>query len=446
MNRYFARRMRAFEQAARRGGSLPLAMAIMVLLLLGACGKSNEADTLELLAEVPAEAQMVGVVNLNTVVGATGGEVKDGHVEDASALVALSTKSLDKHNARVAEWLLSGDSGLDCTSMVAFLYKGHPYASMLIDNEAQLKAGLDSRLPGEWKVSGKVSSKHHLAIRGDRFWFLPTGDASAVESFASLSEVESFKSNPYAETLSKSQAGMAFWSSIDGMMQASSLSFTEQTTARMALGMCFNTPKYVVGEANLKDGGLQLSASVLDANLKPSKCELALSKIDTKLVAALGGNANMVVALAVSDELVKQVMKLASSFGGEMPQLYASAISPLDGTLTIASSAASPAMKSITEGGYRGSIQTSGQNNASLLQILEPAVGKVQIEGNTFNFGSEGYGNGAISLAEAAKSFEGAWLGAAWCVPAADKKSNAVCTLTLLPEGESLKLAVNVKF
>ena len=109
MNRYFARRMRAFEQAARRGGSLPLAMAIMVLLLLGACGKSNEADTLELLAEVPAEAQMVGVVNLNTVVGATGGEVKDGHVEDASALVALSTKSLDKHNARVAEWLLSGD-------------------------------------------------------------------------------------------------------------------------------------------------------------------------------------------------------------------------------------------------------------------------------------------------------------------------------------------------
>lgn len=95
--------------------------------------------------------------------------------------------------------------------------------------------------------------------------------------------------------MAKSDDAMNFWGSLDAMM-SNALSFSEQTQAKMAMSMMFSQPKYLVGSGNFSKDGTELDVSLLNAELKPAKCELEVSKIDTKVVAGLGGNADMVMA------------------------------------------------------------------------------------------------------------------------------------------------------
>lgn len=432
MNTTFARSVRSLS---------PLSLALLLLLVIigGACTKSNEDDSLELLSTVPADASAVAVLNLNIIVDRCGGSVKGGKIIDPGKLDDLARKMLKPDQQKVALWLLSSESGIECSSAVYFAYRGQDYLYALVTDVEALRNSIDNLWPGEWLTTGKVTHKNRAAICNGRLLLLPNADASVAETFANLSEPESFSSNGYAATLAKSTDAMCAWATIEGMMKASSLSFSEQAMAKMALGMSFNTPKYLTATADIDSDGTTVTASILDANMKPAKCELQLSKLDTKLIASLGGNANTVVAASVSEKLVKQFVQLAQSFGGNMPQAYNDALASLDGTLVIALSEDLSKIDSDNVG-YKGAIQTNGKNNATLLQALEAFTGKATIDGNTFLFGNEGYGNGIAPLADVAKQFEGAWLGVATAVPVADTKETGSLYLTLIPDGNSLKL------
>lgn len=428
-----------FAHSVRSLSPLSLALLLLLVIIGGACTKSNEDDSLELLSTVPADASAVAVLNLNTIVDRCGGSVKDGKITDPGKLDDLARKMLKADQQKVALRLLSPESGIECSSAVYFAYRGQDYLYALVADEEALRKSIDALWPGEWLTTGKVTHKNRAAICNGRFLLLPNADASVAETFANLSEPESFSSNEYAATLAKSTDAMCAWATIEGMMKASSLSFSEQTMAKMALGMSFNSPKYLTATANIDSDGTTVTASILDANMKPAKCELQLSKLDTKLIASLGGNANTVVAASVSEKLVKQFVQLAQSFGGNMPQAYNDALGSLDGTVVIALSEDMSKIDSDNVG-YKGAIQTNGKNNATLLQALEAFTGKATIDGNTFLFGNEGYGNGIAPLADVAKRFEGAWLGVATAVPVADTKETGCLYLTLIPDGNSLKL------
>ena len=94
--------------------------------------------------------------------------------------------------------------------------------------------------------------------------------------------------------------------------------------------------------------------------------------------------------------------------------------------------------------GFKCAIQTNGKNNAALLQTLEAIMGKAEINGNTFTFGNDAYGNGIAPVAEVAKTFDGAWLGLATMMPMADGKGKECLYITLLPADNSLRM--NLKF
>lgn len=424
----------------------PLGLALMMLLLIatGCSDKSNEDDSLQLLSTVPADAGMVSVINLDVLVSQSGGKVKDGKVQQADALEKMAGQYLKGHDLEVAKWLLSPESGVECSSAVLFFYKSRPYLYALIADEDALRAGIDKLWPGEWQTSGKTSHKEQVAIRDGRVLLLPDTDATPAETFANLSEPSSFRSNAYAETLAKSSDAFSSWATLDALWTGAGLSFSDLTLARMAMNMAFKNPKYLTGAANISDGGLTTSVSVLDADMKPAHCELAVSQLDTKLISAFGGNANCVMAVAVSQKLVKQLMQLGSSFGGQLPPAFSSAIESLDGTVAIASSAELDNMKGsdVESAGFKCTIQTNGKNNAALLQTLEAVMGKAKIEGNTFTFGNDAYGNGIAPVADVAKTFDGAWLGVATATPLADGKGKGCLYLTLKPADGSLRMDV----
>ena len=415
----------------------------LLVITLGACSKTNEDDSLNLLATVPADAEIVAVANLNTLVSQTGGSVKDGSIVKAEKLLSLVEENMKGKQAEAARWLLSPESGLECTSAVIFSYKSRPYLSMLISDEQKLRAGLDKFYPGEWLTDDKVSHKEDVAIMADRLWLLPSPDVAEVPTFANLSEVESFRSNPYAETLAKSSDAVSFWSSVEGLMKSSGSSFKDQAIIKMAMGMAFKSPSFITGSANLSADGVTGSLEVLDNDYKPARCELSMSKIDTGLVASLGGNANTVLALAVSPGLVRQALQLASSVGGNMPQAYASAIECLDGTIAYATNL-SMADTSASANSAKGAVQTNGKNNAVLLQALQSLVGNVEIDGNTFRFADSGYGNGIAPLADVSKEFDGAWMGMASAFTLPDGKGKGIAYITLSPYEKSLRL--NLKY
>lgn len=434
-----------FHRSSRRLSSLGLALTLMLLIVTG-CSKSNVDDSLQLLSTVPADAGMVSVINLDVLVRQSGGNVSDGSLQQADALNSMAAQYLKGHDLEVAKWLLSPGSGVECSSAVLFYYKNRPYLYALIADESALRAGIDRLWPGEWQTSGKTSHKEQVAIRDGRVLLLPDFDASLAETFANLSEPSSFRSNPYAETLAKSTDALSLWSTLDALWTDSGLSFSDLTLARMAMNMAFKNPKYLTASANISEGGLSTSVNVLDTDLRPARCELALSRLDTKLISAFGGNANCVIAIAVSQKLVKQLVQLGSSFGGQLPPAFSSAIESLDGTVAIASSAEIDRIKNESDRlpGFKCAIQTNGKNNAALLQTLEAIMGKAEINGNTFTFGNDAYGNGIAPVAEVAKTFDGAWLGLATMMPMADGKGKGCLYITLLPADNSLRM--NLKF
>ena len=420
---------------------LPLLSMVLCIVSLTGCTGNDGADTLDLLGTVPADAEAVGVLQVNTLVDQTGGKIKDGRIEDATSLKDACEQlyaTVGSINVKYHELFFSPESGLEASSVIVFSYKGSTFLSALVADEAQLKNAVGRIAPGDWEKVGKAQVNGEFVIRENRFWTMPNGMIESVERFANLSEVESFRSNAYAETMSKSADALTVWASIEGLMKTSGMAFTQQATARMALGMFFNNPSCVAISANVEKDMVKSTMRILDADLKPAKCELAVSKIDTKLVESLGGNANFVFAAGVSQKLVKQLLNLASSFGGSLPEPYASALEPIDGTLTFA--ATMVPRDGFSGLGFKGAVQTSGKNNARLLQVLEPVVGKVQVDGNTFRFGNEGYGTGIAPLADVAKDFNGAWLGLAGKMNFQDRPPYYMFSMALVPADGSLRL------
>lgn len=413
-----------------------------MLLLMASCSKDHSATVLELLGGVPAEAEFVGVVNLSQCVEQTGGKVKDGKVVDAGNLLEVIEKHSGKSTAE-AKWIFSENSGIDFSSAIFFTSGGKMLATLRLSDVDAFRGGYDKYHPGEWSNGEEgLLVKSDAIIKGDILWIGENLNPAQIAGFSELSEVESFRSDKYAETLSKSSDALCFISRIDGLLNMANVGFSQRASIKMGLGMFFNNPTFISGNCNLSGKELTSGCEILDNNLKPSKCELKVSEIDTEQVAALGGNANFIMALAVSQKLVKQLTDLASSVGGALPPAYSNVLSPLDGTIAVASDATSASKDNIP--GYRASIATNGKDNAVLAQMLQN-FGTLKIDNQLFNISSGSYGNGELPLSEVAESFKGAFIGAAIAPERRDESIQSV-TFTIVPSSGSIKANLSVKF
>lgn len=429
-----------FNPARFHSLSFIMTAIIASLLLLPSCSKDHEAEVLDLLGYVPAEAEFAGIINLSECVEQSGGKVKDGKITDARNILNCIEDAAPKKK-REAEWIFSENSGINFTSAAIFAYKGRFFTILHLNDVNSFRGGYDKFHPGDWdKADGDLLVKEDAIIKDDYVWLGENLNPEEIARFSKLSEVESFRSDDYAKTLSESDDAINFRASIAGMLGIFEPSFSQRASITMGMGMFFNNPTYIAGCANFRDGELKGAISLLDNNGKPSKCELKLSEIDTEAVSALGGKANCILAISVSQKLVKQIVDLASSLGGALPPAFKKVLSPIDGTIAFATDAAK--VKFPETPGYRASIATNGKDNAPLATMLQ-AYGTVKIENRTFNISSGSYGNGFLPLAETAQSFKGAFFGMAL---APENKNIDRVSLILLPYSGSLKAEFAIKF
>lgn len=427
----------------RKSGLSLLSIFLLTIILLNSCSSSNEADTLELFSKVPADAEFVAVANLEQIAGQADGKVKSGKLVNPGKLKELFKDEKDA-------FILDESSGINWSSAVIFSYQGSLYATCLINDAEALRNNLKKQASSDWKSEGDLEILGKSAISGDRLWVADKSlDGAQIQKFMKFSDAESFNSNEYSKTMAESDDALNFWGSIDALLNTSGASFATRSMTRMALGMFFKDPQNIAGAGNFKKGALTIDMTLLNGDMKPADCELELSTIDVAKVAALDGNANMVFAMAVSEKLVKQLLDAASSMGGAMPQVYANALTPLDGTIAFATpGSADTNIRKSAMGNFRATVTTNGKDNAMLLQMLQ-SLGDVKIDGHTFNISSGSYGTGALQVKSVADSFKGATLGMAI---AAEKGASIddfpakEYSLLLIPDNKNLKIRFIVSF
>lgn len=428
------------KDMSRMAGNLLSAVLLSAVFILGAsCSESVKEDMEALFNNVPADASIVISGNLSKIVDQCGGEVKDGRIVSFGKDGMLSAFGKSKGMAQALDEFQKIAKTVKAGACVGFSYKGESYLTCELADASEFKKIVDAKYPGAWDKSGNVEYKGNYAVAdGDRLWI---GDALSVEKVAELmklSDTQSFLSCKYSSRMADSDKAMDIWMSLDALY--STLSFSKQTQARMVASMLFETPKFLTGNVEFRKDGTAISLMPVTADYKPAKCVIDVAAIDVDKVASLGGNANMIVAVAVSQKLVKQIQDLGSSMGGALPKQMWDIISPLDGTIAFASQEGEHAIAGVPDG-FRGIVSTNGVRNAALGQLLE-GFATVKIEGNDFNLSKGSYGDGIFDVASVAKKMKGAWLSVAY--GAKENGKDVKVLLLLEPSEGSLRLKTDV--
>ncbi|MDE6236067.1 MAG: hypothetical protein K2M56_10000 [Muribaculaceae bacterium] len=418
---------------------LPAMIAAMLTLVITSCSSGVKEDLNALYNNVPSEAAVVVSGDLAKIVDQCGGKVKDERIITFGTEGSLSTFGKGKLSATTLDEFQKVAVNVKAGAFAGFVYKGETYLTCMLADAEGLRSVVDAKMPGQWEKTGNVECKGDYAIvDNDRLWVGDALTGPKVLEMMQLSEAQSFLSCPYSSEMAGSDSAATIWMSLDALY--STLPFSQQAQVRMASSMLFDSPKFLTGTLDFNKQGCELTLMPMMSDYKAAKCVIDVEKIDVKKVAALGGNANMVLAMGVSQKLVKQIQDLGKSMGGALPMGMSSMISPLDGTIAIASQEEGREF-SASPGGYRAVVSTNGEQNAALGQILE-GLATVKIEGNDFHLNEGSYGDGVFDVAEIAKKMDGAWLGAAVAQKEGQKEEKVL--MLLVPAEGSLRLKVSV--
>lgn len=423
--------MKKFENIAGKQmrAALLAAVALMLCGWMASCSNGLKTEKEALLHTVPADASAVICGDADKITEELGADQDKFRAIAESAVSGLNLK----------EPLTAALSRYD-GAFVAFSHKGDSYITGTLTDVAAFKKSIDESDKGEWVKTGDVEIKGNYALVGDRMWEGANLTADKISGFMSLSEAQSFLSCEYSSKMAASDEALNFWLSIDNML--SGLSFSEQSQAKIGLSMLFDSPKFVIGNADFDKDGIEGSAMLVTDAYKPAKCVIDLARIDTNKVASLEGNANMIMALAVSGKFIEQLQQLGSSMGGALPAQMWNMISPLNGTMAIAMQG-TPDNMNKDGNGFRAVISTDGKNNAALGQILG-SMAEMKIDGDDFRLSKGRYGEGALNVAEIAKEMKDSWLGIA--VAKKEGKNNYTSLMLLQPADGSLRIRFELKW
>ncbi|MDE6811151.1 MAG: hypothetical protein K2J15_02245 [Muribaculaceae bacterium] len=416
------------------------AVLLAIAFVICGCSDSKElkADLEGMFHKIPADAAVVVSGDLKKIVEQSGGKVEDGRIVDPGQPELLKKISDDEGVRELVENIKNLSGGIEAGAFSAFMYNGKNYAIFGIRDLTELKGAVDKKFPGAWEKYNDIEFKKgfYIVDKGQQLWITGDVDLKEFEKFQELSEVGSFLSNDYSSKMASSGDAVNVWASLDGIY--STMSFSQQAQARMAVSMLFDGPKYLTGHGNFRKNGFEFEGLPMTADYSPAKCVIEVSRIDPSVVSGLGGDAYRVAAVNVSQKLVGQIKDLGKSMGGAVPAEIWNLISPLEGTMAAAVSAGEGA-----EVSYKGVITTNGKEDAALAQFLG-SFGTVNIDGKTLTVTKGNYGNGTLNVAEVAKRMKNAWLGFAGT--SEKKGEDAIVYLLLKPSEGSLKLVVDATY
>lgn len=391
---------------------LRLVCAVAVAGILAGCSSSHKDDTLAILKTVPADAQMVAVVNAEQVI-------------DKGAL----PESLDKLPT----------AGVALNSLVMFVNsQERTIISGLLDDRNAFMQAVEKSGGEKFEQQGNLWLTSKCAVSSEGFWYAADRriDPEKVKEYAALDEKNSFAANKYSSELASSSSDGVYLVNLNAILDAASGSLPQ---AKLGVSMLFVDPAWIAGTVDGEKGKATFSASVLNSDFKPSQFQFETSDIDTKAIGYLRSG-SVVAALGLSDAMKSQIATLASGFGGAQAKQF---LDLIGGTLAV----------SVDPASGKGSfaIQAAKGKESQLQALLAPLASgyakmSVALQGD-YIVGSEGSLQGSVP-SEVSGKFKDAVL-ALWMSGAALEKKSSLegvsdMYILLKPESKSLRLDAEI--
>ncbi len=424
----------------RRGSLLSSAACLtlaVLMAILGGCSKQSSGDARDLLATVPADAGTVMVVNVHSMLEKTGFKFKDGKPVPSAQTSQWIDSIADPKAREIFKALAEGEMGLAYNAGVVFL-ADQLYVSVLLDNPDLMRQRLNSAEHINLTETSGVWHDGRFAIKGNQMWWAAQYDVrpETINSFADLSEKKSFLSNRQADELASLKNdlyGVGDLTSLTRMAVTRGL-MDPQTAGMtsMALSMIFDTPAYLTLTGNYTpDKEVSFSVGVLDKEFKAAEYLLPAGKVDPGAIKETAPKAYGYGAVCVSSKLIDKVMKMASSFGGALPQDFTDMLKPIDGTIAFAMG--SDMM------GFTVLVQTTGDGTSALHNLLS-SFGSVTREGKNLRLTSGTIEGGDLEGAKSAELLKGAVAGMVY----SDEPGGAPVVFALRPAGKSLEAELHL--
>lgn len=404
---------------------LRLLLGLLIIPLFASCSDDKASQAEDLLASVPADADMAGVIDMEAVIS---------HLE-------LDKKNpLPELKKRLETLHLNPDclSGTRMSVAVVFSRGSKLYITGYLDDSKAFKKAFSALSKSTFKAEGNVahcqaSTGQWAAVCGNQFWLCDRGtpDANEIRDYSAQSK--GYLSRKGAERLLEFKHDMAILGSISNFIRNFSPNTKEDFSSALVINSLFADPQFADAWIDFEKECLTLDAGFLNSSSKPAEFTLPLKKIDAELVKQTVTSADMIFAANIPSDAIKRIGK---NFGAFLPMQNLEA---LDGTIAIAASEKERAIS--------GVILTNGKNISGLtLLINELAPMDTEVKDNLLFFHTPGSITGPVNVAEAAKSFGHSYVGAIFKpsrsanFPFSDKWVN----LSIYPSGSSARIAIKL--
>lgn len=411
----------------------------LAMITLQGCGRDN-GSAADLLRTVPSSAAGVAVVNL------------DALKEKCKDLDwSVSKENNSRNLGQILSLCLDDESGVEISNGVIFVEGYNTVFTAIADNPEKFMSCVTRRMGLQFsEIAGVSIADGRIAVKGTQLWISLAGsqlNPKMLEGWLSLSQAKSYLSTDGGKEMAQTDKDVAFNVDFDTIINLySDGDFSRQAQSRIILSTLFDDLSRLSGFVKLTKSGAEVEISLLNSKGQPSRFNLDAEKIDVKTLASIGGHCGTLIGIGISQKMIKQLNKAASSFGGGLPKMYADAIEPIDGTCGIAVSADSPAMSGVL---------TTKEGSAQALTSLLAGDAKLRREDKLLFFTTGAEMTGDVDVATSAELLKGAlcgfvtdaspvksWLGADFMPKEVERIDRTV--LGLYPAGEGVKIKIRI--
>lgn len=332
----------------------------MAGLLLLLCSCSNKEDERQLLETIPADAEMVTLINLHDIIKETGAGISGDKLTLPDAYKTLAAQG----KGSVPDLLMQG--GVKLTYAAAFTANGITYLSGFVADQEAFRAYIEQTTRQKFAAKGKVQVCESVVIDGDRFWYSQPGHETDIETFAATDADNSIAVSAIGKILLEEADDKAFC----GFTTTSTLTKSNVGNHNaMILAMMFGNVKYVTFEADIDEHGVEMDGKLLDSTLKPVENTGFFTRIDEKVLASLFGKGDMFMVIGIEP---KKMSALAGLFSAQDSK----AVNSFQGTFALAVSTSEMTKRGIPAFSFAATLKPTADTKS-----LPEMVRKLGISG-----------------------------------------------------------------
>lgn len=414
------------------------AVLLVICILVGACSRQEDADAGALLKTVPSDVSLVSVVNVRSLLEKAGCEVKDSKVRPGKEVEAFLKENTDSSFSSAANSFFKEDNGIDPSVAVMFVEGYDRYIVGLLTDSDAFKKMVASRSGMQFNAVEGIDVCGNVAVKDLKFWINMSRrndiDVSEIKRFISLSEKQSFISDPISSELAEMKKDVEGWSDIRGSINSSELDFSSKGMAVMALEMIFSDATQTRFSIDFSKNKGELALNVLNSKNGNAKFLFPTDKVDIESIKGITGDAEIVAAAAVNSKFVKYLQEQTSGKGVSMLGSFAAMLKGVDGTCALAGGRASDA--------YRGFITTDGSGVDPLARMLSEMGTTVTKDGKLLKISGDTPGGGSLKVEDTASLFRNAMFGMVMSGAFLDAPMLSEVSVMFVPSGNSLELKV----